>query len=96
MQPRGGLVLEDSPQASALEQNPWVCIVWDDPINTTAYVAHVFATYFKMPRGRAELLMLQVHNNGKAVVASGTREEMERDVNAMQGYGLWATVEKAE
>jgi ATP-dependent Clp protease adaptor protein ClpS len=28
------------------------------------------------------------------VVASGSREEMERDVQAMHEYGLWATMEK--
>jgi ATP-dependent Clp protease adaptor protein ClpS len=27
------------------------------------------------------------------VVSSGTREEMERDVQAMHGYGLWATLQ---
>jgi ATP-dependent Clp protease adaptor protein ClpS len=39
--------------------------------------------------------MLQVHHHGKAVVSSGNREEMERDVLAMQGYNLWATMERA-
>jgi ATP-dependent Clp protease adaptor protein ClpS len=28
------------------------------------------------------------------VVSSGTREEMERDVQAMHGYGLWATLQQ--
>jgi ATP-dependent Clp protease adaptor protein ClpS len=37
---------------------------------------------------------MDVHTLGKAVVAHGTREEMERDAMAMQGYGLWATFEK--
>ena len=44
---------------------------------------------------KAEKLMLQVHNEGKSVVSSGSREEMERDVNAMHSYGLWATLQKA-
>ena len=39
--------------------------------------------------------MLEVHNEGRAVVSTGTREEMERDVQAMHEYGLWATMEKA-
>jgi ATP-dependent Clp protease adaptor protein ClpS len=30
------------------------------------------------------------------VVSSGGREEMERDVQAMHGYGLWATMEKSD
>ncbi len=36
--------------------------------------------------------MLDVHHKGKAVVAAGAREEMERDVEILHGYGLWATV----
>jgi ATP-dependent Clp protease adaptor protein ClpS len=33
-----------------------------------------------------------VHHKGRAVVASGAREEMERDVQILHGYGLWATL----
>ncbi|MFM9130587.1 MAG: ATP-dependent Clp protease adapter ClpS, partial [Actinomycetes bacterium] len=69
----------------------WVCIVWNDPINLMNYVTYVFMTYFKYSKEKAENLMLQVHNDGKAVVSSGSREEMEKDVNAMHSYGLWAT-----
>ena len=36
--------------------------------------------------------MMQVHTEGKAVVSTGSREEMERDVQAMHEYGLWATL----
>lgn len=38
--------------------------------------------------------MSDVHHEGRAVVSSGTREEMERDVTAMHSYGLWATLQK--
>ncbi|MDH6181297.1 ATP-dependent Clp protease adaptor protein ClpS [Microbacteriaceae bacterium SG_E_30_P1] len=74
---------------------PWVTIVWDDPVNLQPYVTRVFQTYFGYPREEAERLMLLVHNEGKAVVATGPREEMERHVEAMHGFGLWATVSKA-
>jgi ATP-dependent Clp protease adaptor protein ClpS len=37
-------------------------------------------------------LMLLVHNEGRAVVTSGRREEMERDVARLHEYGLWATL----
>ncbi len=73
----------------------WVCIVWNDPINLMNYVTYVFMTYFKYSKEKAETLMLQVHNDGKAVVSSGSREEMEKDVNAMHSYGLWATLQKS-
>lgn len=74
---------------------PWVCIVWDDPINLMSYVTYVFMTYFGYSKGKAEKLMMEVHTKGKAIVNKGTREEMERDVSAMHGYGLMATLEKS-
>ena len=73
---------------------PWITIVWNDPINLMSYVTYVFMTYFKYDRAKAELLMLDVHERGKAVVSNGTREEMERDVTALHAYGLWATLQK--
>ena len=74
--------------------HPWVTIVWNDPINLMTYVTYVFQDYFGYDKAKAESLMLDVHHKGRAVVSSGSREEMERDVNAMHGYGLWATLQK--
>ena len=73
---------------------PWVTIVWNDPVNLMTYVTWVFETYFAYPRSRAEKLMMDVHLKGRAVVSHGPRESMERDAEALQGYGLWATFEK--
>ncbi|TGN66519.1 ATP-dependent Clp protease adapter ClpS [Nocardioides eburneiflavus] len=74
---------------------PWVTLVWDDPVNLMSYVSYVFQKYFGYDRAKAEKLMLEVHEEGRSVVSTGTREEMERDVQAMHEYGLWATMEKA-
>lgn len=74
----------------------WITIVWDDPVNLMSYVTYVFRSYFGFPRREAERLMLQVHTTGRAVVAKGSREEMERHVEAMHDYGLQATVAKAD
>jgi ATP-dependent Clp protease adaptor protein ClpS len=73
---------------------PWVTIVWNDPVNLMSYVAFVFQKYFGYTKAKAEKLMLEVHREGKSAVSSGSREEMERDVQAMHEYGLWATMEK--
>ena len=75
---------------------PWITIVWNDPINLMSYVTHVFMTYFAFDRTTAERLMLDVHEKGRAVVSTGSREEMERDVAAMHAYGLWATLQKQD
>lgn len=74
---------------------PWVTIVWDDPVNLMSYVTYVFMQVFGYSRERATELMLRVHKEGKAVVSSGTREEMERDVERLHAYGLWATLQQS-
>jgi ATP-dependent Clp protease adaptor protein ClpS len=76
----------------ALPDTPWVTIVWNDPVNLMSYVTYVFQKVFGYPKARAQKLMLDVHNKGRAVVSSGTRESMERDAEVLHGYGLWATV----
>ncbi len=83
-----------SPETVTAVDRPWITLVWNDPINLMSYVTFVFMEYFKYDRAKAELLMLDVHEKGRAVVSNGTREEMERDVAAMHGYGLWATLMK--
>lgn len=77
-----------------MADTPWVTLVWNDPVNLMSYVTFVFESYFGYQRPKAERLMMDVHLKGRAVVANGSREEMERDTLAMQGYGLWATFEK--
>ena len=74
---------------------PWVTIVWNDPVNLMSYVTYVFQKYFGYDKAKAEKLMMEVHEDGRSVVSTGTREEMERDVQAMHEYGLWATMEKS-
>nr|WP_232524804.1 ATP-dependent Clp protease adapter ClpS [Nocardioides mangrovicus] len=73
---------------------PWVTIVWNDPINLMSYVTYVFQTYFGYSKSKASKLMMEVHQDGRSVVSTGSREEMERDVQAMHEYGLWATMQK--
>jgi ATP-dependent Clp protease adaptor protein ClpS len=82
------------PETSEVTERAWITIVWNDPVNLMSYVTFVFMEYFRYDRAKAERLMLDVHEKGRALVSTGTREEMERDVTAMHGYGLWATMQK--
>ena len=88
----------DQPETEdlTLVDRPWATIVWNDPVNLMSYVTFVFQTYFGYARKKAEKLMLEVHQDGRSVVSTGSREEMERDVQAMHEYGLWATMQKAD
>ena len=71
----------------------WTTVVWNDPVNLMDYVTYVLRTYFGYPEAIAHRLMLAVHEEGRATVSRGTREQMEVDAQAMHGFGLWATVE---
>ena len=89
--------LEDLDLAEApVTDSPWITLVWNDPVNLMSYVSFVFRSYFGFSHEEADKRMLQVHNDGRAVVATGPREEMERHVEAMHDYGLWATVQKVD
>jgi ATP-dependent Clp protease adaptor protein ClpS len=88
----------DRPEVGADEQTerPWVVIVWNDPINLMSYVTWVFQKLFGYSRAKATQLMLEVHNSGKSVVASGTREKAELDCFRLHAHGLWATIAKSD
>jgi ATP-dependent Clp protease adaptor protein ClpS len=87
-------VQEPAIEELTVTDKPWIVIVWNDPVNLMSYVTYVFQSYFGYGRAKAERLMLDVHHKGRAAVAHGAREEMERHVEALQGYGLWATMQK--
>ena len=76
------------------QERPWVVIVWNDPINLMSYVTLVFQKLFGFSLQKATRLMLQVHNDGKAVVSSGNCEKSELDVARLHAHGLWATMQQ--
>lgn len=83
---------ESAEQEHVASDKPWLTIVWNDPVNLMTYVTYVFQQVFGFPTPKARKLMLDVHHKGRAVVASGAREAMERNAEILHGYGLWATV----
>ena len=70
-QTEGRVALLDSPLEE--QEQAWVTIVWDDPVNLMDYVTHVFCEYFGYPLAKSEELMLRIHNEGRAVVSMGNR-----------------------
>jgi ATP-dependent Clp protease adaptor protein ClpS len=85
----------DEPSAGEANKpdRPWLVIVWNDPINLMSYVTFVFQKLFGYSLEKAQKLMLDVHQKGKAVVSSGTREKAEFDTFRLHQYGLWATMQ---
>jgi ATP-dependent Clp protease adaptor protein ClpS len=73
---------------------PWVVLVWNDPINTMSYVAFVFQKLFGFSKEKANALMLDVHQKGRASVFTGERAECEKHVFRLHEHGLWATMQQ--
>ncbi len=87
----------DAPDTDEVDdiQRPWQVVVWNDPVNLMSYVVYVLRKLFGFPEEEATRLMLAVHHEGRAVVASGPREKSELDCYRLHHHGLWATLEKA-
>ena len=84
----------ESAEILEAEDRPWVTVVWDDPVNLMHYVTYIFQKLFGYSKAKATELMLQVHNEGKAVVSSGDRDKVEADVAKLHAAGLWATMQR--
>ena len=86
----------DEPEVESVTDldRPWLVIVWNDPINLMSYVTFVLQKLFGYSRTKAEKLMLDVHQKGRAIVSSGSQEKAELDVSRLHEHGLWATMEQ--
>jgi ATP-dependent Clp protease adaptor protein ClpS len=88
--------IEEEVQAIFSADSPWITIVWDDPVNLMTYVTYVLMELFGFSKEKATEIMLKIHNEGKAVVSTGSREEMEHDAARLHEFGLWATIQKGD
>ena len=96
MAPTTSPVEVDEPTFDVTEDldRPWVVIVWNDPINLMDYVTFVFQKLFGYSLEKAQRLMLDVHEKGRASVSTGSKEKAELDVFRLHEHGLWATMQQ--
>lgn len=74
----------------------YLVVCWDDPVNLMDYVTHVFQVVFGWERKKAELHMLEVHEQGKSILTRDSMEKAEHYVHQLQKYSLTATMERPE
>ena len=87
-------VEEPSIDTNLAIDRPWIVLVWNDPINLMSYVTYVLQKVFGYSHEKAESLMLDVHEKGRAVVSNGSKEKAELDVFRLHEHGLWATMQQ--
>jgi len=73
----------------------WSVIVHNDPVNLMSYVTLIFRRVLGFSKQKAERHMLEVHNKGRSMVWSGSREQAELYVQQLHANLLLATLEKA-
>lgn len=84
---------EQSESKSELEPG-YLVVCWNDPVNFMDYVTHVFQKVFGWNKQKAEVHMMQVHNQGKSVLVRESMEKAEHYVHQLQKYNLHATMER--
>ena len=67
----GDTLTESEISIDQLLERPWICIVWDDPVNLMSYVTFVLIKVFGFSKEKAHDKMMQVHIEGRSVVATG-------------------------
>ena len=80
------------PQQSEL----WRVVVLNDPVNRMSYVVMVLRKVRGFEAQRARKHMLEVHENGRSIVWTGTREQAEAHMFALQQWHLTAVIQPGE
>jgi ATP-dependent Clp protease adaptor protein ClpS len=78
--------------AKPKKQPPYAVVVLNDEEHTFQYVIETLMKVFGYPQEKSYTLTLQVHNEGRAIVWSGTREvaELKRDQIRSAGPDFYA------
>lgn len=83
-----------APQEQAA--SAWRVVLLNDPVNRMSYVVMVLRRVFGFAEEEARRHMLAVHETGRAVVWTGTREQAEAHMFALQQWHLTATIQADE
>jgi ATP-dependent Clp protease adaptor protein ClpS len=84
---------ETTQDETALDPD-WRVVVLNDPVNLMNYVVMVFRKVFGFDENRAIKHMREVHEKGRSVVWSGTRERAEVFAYQLQHWHLQTILER--
>ena len=71
----------------------WNVVVLNDPVNLMSYVVMVFRKVFGFDHETARKHMLEVHQQGRSLVWTGSKEKAEHYVHVLQTWQLTAILE---
>ena len=75
------------------QQSPYAVVLFNDEEHTFQYVIETLMKVFGYPQEKSYSLTLQIHNDGRGIVWSGSREvaELKRDQIRSAGPDFYAT-----
>ena len=78
--------------AKPKQQPPYAVVLFNDEEHTFQYVVETLMKVFGYPQEKSYALTLQIHNDGKGIVWSGSREvaELKRDQIRSAGPDFYA------
>ena len=74
----------------------WRVVLLNDPVNRMSYVVMVLRRVFGFAEEQARRHMMEVHESGRSIVWSGTREQAEAHMFALQQWHLTALIQPDE
>ena len=86
---------EAQTRSQASVEPPWNVVVHNDPVNLMSYVALIFRKVLGFSKEKAQKHMLEVHQKGRSIVWTGSREKAEFYVQELHSHLLLATLEAA-
>ena len=90
------VVIEPKVEVEESLDVPWNVVVHNDPINLMDYVTKVFMRVFGYAKEKADSHMMEVHQRGRSILWTGTRERAEFYVEQLHVHLLMATIERSQ
>jgi len=86
--------IDEAVDTSSRLDDVYNVVVLNDPVNLMSYVVMVFRKVFGFDSTRARKHMMEVHQQGRSVVWSGSQEKAENYVHILQTWQLTSTLER--
>jgi ATP-dependent Clp protease adaptor protein ClpS len=74
----------------------WRVVVLNDPVNRMSYVVMVLRRVFGFDEPQARRHMMEVHEQGRSIVWTGTREQAEAHLFTLHQWHLTAVIQPDE
>lgn len=83
------------PNTFSRYESMWNVILWNDDVTGAERVVYALVTVVKIDPVKATQIMLEAHNNGRALVISDSKDKCQTYQTQLEQHGLTITIEPA-